>query len=108
MYLIILIFSVSGCTILEITDQKGDVKIERSFGIASIKLEGDTGLITAKVTGLGYLSTPLGYSVGYSDQMIAVTDGACRVVLWVDDKVDLKELEVQIQSVNSVCLLNGK
>jgi len=101
-----LISVCSACTTIEITDNTGAVKVEYGFGFSSIGIAPDAGVVTAKVTSLGYLSSPLGYSVGYSKQVVTSSDGACRIIIWLDDKADVEKLNKQLKSVDSVCIAN--
>lgn len=94
----------SACTTIKIVDSNGSVIIERNFGVSSIGIAPDAGAVTAKVISLGYSASPLGYSIGYSKQIVASSDDSCRVIIWVDEKVNVDELKKQLKSVNSACI----
>ncbi len=98
-----LIINAAGCTMIEITDQQGAVSVERSFGFAAVKAAPDAGVVTAKISSLGYVASPLGYSVGYSRQTVTSADNACRVIIWLEDNTDKALLAEKLQSIDSVC-----
>lgn len=108
MILFALLFACSACTTIEIVDRNGAVKVERSFGVCSIGIAPDAGVVTAKVVSLGYVASPLGYSVGYSKQTVTSSDDSCRVIIWVDDTIDEEALIKQLKSVNSACIATIK
>ena len=103
-----LIFVCSACTIIELVDKNGAVKIEHSLGFSSIGIAPDAGVVTANVVSLGYLSSPLGYSLGYSKHIITSSDESCRVIIWIDDKVDMAAMANQIKSIDPACILIKK
>ena len=96
-----------GCTTIEIIDRNGAVQIERRFGIAEINVAPDAGVITARVSSLGYVSSPVGHSLGFTSQSITSSDDACRVIVWVDSDVDRFELEERLKTINSACLVEN-
>ena len=91
------------CTIIEITDKNDAVTVERSIGFASIKVAPDAGVVTAKISSIGYLSSPLGHIVGFSKQTVTSSDDSCRVIIWLDNSVDTDELFKKLQAIDSVC-----
>jgi hypothetical protein len=106
--LIIVIFIIANlvaCTTIKITDHNGAVRIERSFGFASIEAAPDAGVVSTEVSSLGYLSSPIGHSIGFSKQVVTSSDDACRVIIWLDDNVDSDELLETLQSIDSVCFI---
>jgi len=106
--LIILIFfiaNLAACTTIKITDHNDAVRIERSFGFASIETAQDAGVVSTEVSSLGYLSSPIGHSIGFTKQVVTSSDDSCRVIIWLDDDVDSDELLEMLQSIDSVCLM---
>lgn len=106
--LIILVFFIANlvaCTTIRITDHNGTVRIERNFGFASIEAAPDVGVISTEVYSLGYLSSPIGHSIGYSNQVVTSSDGSCRVIIWLNDNMDSYELLETLKSIDSVCLI---
>lgn len=98
------LFVCSACTTIKIVDSNGSVKIEHNFGVSSIGIAPDAGAVTAKIMSLGYSASPLGYSIGYSKQIVTSSDESCRIIIWVDEKVNVDELKNQLKSVTSACI----
>ena len=95
---------LSACTTIEISDSNGDIKIERSFGFASISPGQETSTITAKITNFGYASTPLGQNIGYSNHSILLSNPDCKVVVWLSDKLSQEEV-MELKKLSSVCVI---
>jgi hypothetical protein len=93
---------LGGCTTVRISDSKGNIRIEKSFGFVSIQKSNDTEAITAEVTSFGYINTPLGHNIGYSNQSIIMSDSSCKVIVWLDDSVSEEQIN-QLQKISSVC-----
>ena len=93
------------CTTIEIRNDRGDIRVERSFGFASVNVSPDAGLITARISSLGYVSTPLGHSAGWSRQSITASDGGCRIIVWIDERQDREAISRELESVASVCVV---
>lgn len=94
----------SSCTSIAITDAVGNVTIERSFGVSTIGIPDNGGLVAAEIGFIGYLSSPLGHNFGFGKQSILTADDSCRVVVWVGEGIDFKVLESQLSALNSVCI----
>ena len=102
------IFSAcGGCTIIKIVDRNDSVRIERHFGVAEINVAPDAGAITANVSSLGYVASPVGHTFGFTRQSITSADDGCRVIVWIDDAVDRDELKASLKSVESACYVEN-
>lgn len=99
-----IVLCCSGCTTIEITDRDGSVRVERNFGIVTISPEPNSSVITAKVSGFGYVTSPLGHSLGYSKQTVTIANDQCRLIVWVDEKTDREKLSEELQMINGVCI----
>ncbi|MEW9799282.1 hypothetical protein [Alteromonas sp. CYL-A6] len=95
----------AGCTTVSISQSDGSVSIERHFGFVVIKPLDDASMMTAEVTSLGYSATPLGYSLGYSQQSVTTADDGCRLVVWVQDHTSQRALADKLQALEDVCVL---
>jgi hypothetical protein len=102
--LITISVSCSACTTISITESSGNVIVERSFGFAKISPVADTSVITAKATSFGYISSPLGYSIGYSKQTVTTANDDCRIIVWVDEKIDSEEFLTELKKIENVCV----
>jgi hypothetical protein len=98
------LFCIS-CTSISIIDKSGKIHIERSFGFASIGIADDSEMISAKISSFGYVSSPLGHNIGYSSQILSMSNDSCRIVVWIDENVDVDMLVKELGSVDSVCFL---
>ena len=95
----------ASCTTINIKNERGDVVVRRSFGFASIRISPDKGVVTAKVSSLGYISTPLGHSVGWTQQSITTTNDGCRVIIWIENYQDLDAIYDEVKNISSACAL---
>jgi len=89
-----------------ITDREGVVSVQQGFGFVTIEANPSSDAVVAEITALGYTSTPMGRSLGYSKQSVALLPNACKLVLWVDDPSDITELQSLLGDNESVCPVN--
>lgn len=102
--LLLVLFTLSACTTIEISDSNGDIRIVRSFGFASISPGQGTSTITAKITNFGYVSTPLGQNIGYSNHSILLSNPDCKLVLWLSANLSQEEI-MELKKLSSVCVM---
>ena len=102
--LVLVVLFSAGCTTIKVTDADGGVTIERSFGFASINPGPSAAVFTAEASSFGYISSPLGISVGYSDQTLTTANSECKIVVWVDEKVDQDKLIEELKQLEGVCI----
>jgi len=91
------------CTSISITDKNGKIQVERSFGFASIGVGDDSEMITARIKSVGYVSSPIGHNFGYSSQVLSISGESCRIVVWINESVNVEMLEKELSTVDSVC-----
>lgn len=92
-----------GCTQISIQQSGGAVRVERSFGFATIAPPADGSAMVAEMTSFGYLASPIGTSVGYGHQQLAVMPESCHIILWVQDSRELQELQTLIGQNPNIC-----
>lgn len=84
---------LSSCSIVEITSAGREVQVERSFGLTQILVRPNLAPVVAKIRSLGLLESPLGATLGYSDQIIVALPGSCRVVFLVETEEQYKRIQ---------------
>jgi hypothetical protein len=98
---------LSGCTVIEIAESDGAVHIERRMGFASITLDPSGEAVVASMRSLGAASTPLGFTLGYAAQQLAVLGEDCRVVFWVKSEHQATALKGLASTLNDACLVKS-
>jgi len=108
-HLVITIFIIlaAGCSTIKITESSGKVRIERGFGFTSIHTTKGTNAVSAEISSFGYISTPLGQTLGYSNQSILITDPSCKVVVWLDGELSKEEVN-KLKNISAVCFHKRK
>jgi len=89
-----------------ITDKEGIVSVQQGFGFVSIDANPSIDAVVAEITSLGYVSTPMGTSIGYSRHEIALLPESCKLILWVENKDNLTELRSLLGDNKSICPVN--
>lgn len=97
---------LSGCATVSITDQSGNTRVERHFGLVSIELGPGTSAVVAEASSFGYLSGPLGISLGIGRNRVAALPQDCRLVLWLDRPMQVEALRRQLGERNALCVIN--
>ena len=103
---IIFCLIVNGCTTIKIIDRNNTTTIDRTFGFVAIHLDPSTDSVVSEVRCLGAIRTPSGYAFGYSSHAIAALSESCKIILWVQNDAQLRELQNLVGSLESVCVLN--
>lgn len=93
----------TGCTRISIQQGGDAVRVEHSFGFATITPPADGSAMVAEMHSLGYLASPIGTSVGYGHQQLAVMPASCHIILWVQDSRELQELQALIGQNPHIC-----
>lgn len=104
---IILFTLLPACTVLKIEDKNGTLRIERSIGGVTINPSPSSSFVVYDIQGLGYVSTPLGSSLGYTKQSIATGDSSCRLIVWVSEDLNSEDHE-ELRKIPSICIRNPK
>ena len=97
---------LTGCTVVEVSESNGSVRIERLVGIASISIQPDAEAVVARMRSFGLASTPFGFTAGYSAHQFATLGEDCRVVFWVENMQQFTELENVTTGLTDVCTIN--
>lgn len=94
------------CTVIELRGGPDDVRIERSFGFATLDVHPQRDAVVARTRIVGVGRSPFGFSAGWSDHEIAaLPQSDCRVVLWIEDPAQVETFRALIADVHDVCLL---
>jgi hypothetical protein len=99
------VLGAAGCAVVTIhAASRDDVEVESRFGIVSVRLEPQSGPVTVETTSFGASNSFDGFSVGYrSASLAALPAGDCRIVLWLRNVDDMKELKALIGARTDVC-----
>lgn len=99
----VVLFLMSGCTKITILDEDGVVSIHREFGFVALNVNPEANVIVSQATVFGYMSSPLGISLGYGNHSIASLSDTCRVVLWVETKQQVEYFKSLLGENDSIC-----
>lgn len=97
--------SLIGCTTISVVDQGGKVSVSRSFGAVKIELDPGEKTTLAEITGIGYLSGPLGTTFGFSKSSFAAFGENCKLILWVNDTKQVQQLKNMLINPNNLCIV---
>jgi hypothetical protein len=100
------IIALSGCTVIEIADSDGAMRIERRLGFASITVQPPRDAVVARLRSFGLAHSPLGFTAGSAAHQLAVLGEDCRVVFWVEREQQLRALERLAATLSEVCIIN--
>ena len=92
-----------GCSMVETVDATG--KYTRQFSVPSFvvnvpKTDGSIGNIKS----LGVVNSPLGTTIGYSNQQVVIDPAGCKVVIWARDTDNADAIRAQFESLEGVCI----
>ena len=107
-FLIVALFTLHGCTNITIQEKDGSVTIQREFGFLILNANPDTDAIVAEITALGYMSSPMGVSVGYGKHSVALLPDSCRIVIWIEGENDLLKVKSIMGDNESICPIIAK
>ncbi len=98
---------LGACSVIQVVQKDGAVKVERSFGMVSIQVcPKNEGLVTS-LTSFGIASTPLGITIGFARETLALLPETCKVAMWIDDERPLGRLEALVGPLKEVCIVNS-
>jgi len=97
---------LAGCATVSITDHSGNTRVESHFGVVSIELGPTTSAVVAETSSFGYLSGPMGISLGIGHSRIAALPQDCRLVLWLEQPGQVEELRHLLGERSELCVIN--
>jgi hypothetical protein len=102
-----LVLSAAACTTIRVSDQRGQVLVQRHFGLVSIELSPSTSAVVAETSGFGYLSAPLGATLGLVHSRIAALPEACHLVIWADSATSAERWQSVLGQAAGLCVVNA-
>ena len=100
--LCLLLVGLSSCTIIEVKSEGQEARIERTFGLTRLQLWPKSAPIVAKIKSFGFLDSPLGATLGYSEQVMAILPPSCRVVFWVESQEQFDRIKAVVD-IEDIC-----
>ncbi len=95
------------CSIIQVVQRDGALNIERSFGMVSIQVcPKNDGLVTS-LTSFGIAFTPLGKTIGFAKETLALLPGSCKVAMWINDERQLSRFESLVGPLKEICIVNS-
>lgn len=101
--LIILPLSFCGCSTIRTQDADGRTTTRVSFPVLITEIT-PTDAQIGNLQALGFVKTPLGTSVGYTQQQFVIDDKRCRVVVWANAQTNADALIEKLTQLEGVCV----
>jgi hypothetical protein len=99
---------LSGCMTVRIEARDTEVKVVRHVGLLIVDTLRSNKSVVGDIRGVGIVSTPLGWTAGYTRQRWAAIGPQCRAVLWVDGSAPLDEASRRMLiDVAGLCLVDA-
>lgn len=99
---------LGGCMTVHIQGDSGQIQTIRHFGLLQVKLADPQQAITGSMTGVGLVSAPLGWSLGYTRQRWTLMGPECRVVAWVAPGGIDEQTRKDLVRAAAACLLEDE
>ena len=97
---------LAGCMTVQIEASDGQVTVLRHMGLLQIEVPQSDRAVVGALQGVGLVSTPMGWTAGYTRQRWAAIGPQCRVVLWVNESATIdEETRHRLSSLAGVCLV---
>lgn len=78
--------------------------MQRSLGLVKIIVNPHQAFVSATVTSVGYNATPFGYSLGYDNQSLFITDMRCRAIVVVRSPAQAEDIRRFLNEIPSYCV----
>lgn len=92
------------CASVRIESGPDQVRVEQRWGVLAITVDDPAKSYVAKVESLGLLSTPFGWSAGFSRQSWAALGPECRLVIWVSQPEHLETARRLADPKAGICI----
>lgn len=101
---------IYGCTRIAINGPEESAKIRYAFGTIAIELSPTSDTLLSEINGFGLVSSPMGYSIGFTRQTILAIASSCKAIFWVTTLEQLYEFEKLLGNDRTICpvLMNDK
>ena len=101
------LFALAGCATVHIEGDDGEVRVERHFGLLSVRLQPQRRSLLAETTALGVVNAWDGFTLGYYDaSLVALSGNDCRIVLWAQSLGQVSELRRLLDGRGDVCVFD--
>ncbi len=98
---------LNGCASIRVDAGGQAVRVERHWGVLAVTIDHASKSQVADMTALGLVSSPMGWSAGYSRQRWAALGADCRVVIWVTNSEALSSARQFANSKPGICLIGS-
>lgn len=96
-----------GCMTVRIDASGGQVRVIQHVGMLQIEVQPSEAALLGDLHGVGFVASPLGWTVGYTQQRWAAIGPQCRAILWVDGSSAVDdEVRRALVRLAGVCLLD--
>lgn len=58
------------------------------------------------LTSFGIAATPLGTTIGFAKETLALLPETCKVAMWIDDERQLSRFESLVGPLKEICIVN--
>lgn len=96
--------ALSACTTVTVEERGGTTRVSRHAGFLSVEVAPSSQGMAVSATGLGLVRTPAGVVLGYNNMRLLALGEDCRLVLWVENKEQLRLLEELLGDLENICV----
>lgn len=90
---------------VRIEARDSEVKVVRYFGFLLVDPQHASQGVVGEVRGVGIVGTPMGLSIGYTQQRWVAIGPECRVVLWTEGVLPIDEATKRaLIDISGLCL----
>lgn len=105
--ILIVAAAAGGCMSVHITQANGQVQTIRQFGVLKVEVSDPQQAVIGSSSGFGVIGSPLGWSVGYTQQRWALMGTGCRAVVWAAPGAVVNAgTRDELAHIAGVCLLD--
>jgi len=97
---------MAGCVSVHSTQANGHVQTIRQFGVLKVEVRDPQQAVMGSSAGFGVIGSPLGWSVGYTQQRWALMGAGFRAVVWAAPGVVVgASTREELAHIAGVCLI---
>ena len=98
--LALLLLGISGCSVVEITSVGQEARVETHFGLTHLHMHPEQAPVVAKIRSFGFVETPIGATLGYSDQTIVAVPPSCHAVFLIENQEQFEQIKSLVGGKN--------
>jgi hypothetical protein len=99
--------AITCCASVHVHTKDGDVQVTHGIGFIRIEPASPTDAVVVTLNAVGFVSSPMGSSLGLTRQQLIMASADCRVILVIEDSAQFDAARQLMRDYPNLCIAQG-